>query len=156
MAQEHEDTSTPAEISAGKQQKKGKPRGKPFKPGQSGNPAGKPPGTLSLVGLLKKRLAEIHPDQKRSFAEVFIDNVIQDAMDLDGPSRKLIMNYIEGMPKQQMLIDTNKDTLGELTDFFRAVGQGKPTIKADITVTVPPEPLPAPTPTNESGGPTSA
>jgi hypothetical protein len=31
--------------------KKGKPRGRPFKPGQSGNPAGRPRGSLNKITL---------------------------------------------------------------------------------------------------------
>lgn len=158
----HKDTSTRPAIT-GKKQAKPKKEGeykvgknKPpietqFKPGQSGNPAGKTPGSLSLLGILKKRLSELHPDEKRTFAEVFIDNTLQDAMDLDGPSRKMIMQYIEGMPKQQMIIDTNKDSVGELTEFFRNVAEGKSIIKG-------PDEKPANIETNatEPGGPTSA
>lgn len=154
---EHTSTSVqPAKT--GKKQgatKKKVGKGKPpkehqFKPGESGNPAGRPPGSLSLIGLLKKRLADLDPENKRTYAELFIDNIVQDAMDLDGPSRKLVMQYIEGMPKQQMLIDTNKDTLGELTDFFRSVAKGESIREAGPAL---PEPNQN---NNESGGPASA
>lgn len=154
----HKSTSTHA-SDTGKKQVKPKKKGdykvgknKPpvehqFKPGQSGNPGGKPVGSLSLLGLLKKRLAEINPENGRTYAEQFMDNIIQDAMDLDGPSRKLVMQYIEGMPKQQMIIDTNKDSVAELTNFFRGIAKGE-SVKAA-------EPDNIDTNANEPGGPTS-
>jgi hypothetical protein len=62
-----------ADKTAKKQPKlKGKPRGKgkPFKPGQSGNPKGRPPGTLSLVTLLKKALQEEGNEQMKNAIEM--------------------------------------------------------------------------------------
>ena len=87
-----------AEISAEIQPKK--VIGRPFKPGQSGNPAGRPKGSLSLVGLMKKRLEMLGPDQRRTIAEHLIDNIMQDALDGKDTQLKLLLNYVEGMPKQ--------------------------------------------------------
>ena len=42
-----------------------------YLPGCSGNPKGMPPGTVSLVGLLKKRLEE-HPEQADKIISEFI------------------------------------------------------------------------------------
>lgn len=158
---EHKDTSTRVEETTGEQpikpvkpKKEGGITGKGFKPGQSGNPAGRPPGSLSLLGLLKKRLAEINPENGRTYAEQFMDNIIQDAMDLDGPSRKLVMQYIEGMPKQQMIIDTNKDSVGELTEFFRNVAKGEsiqgPQVPPTLEPVLPAVPMPTDIPPDTS------
>lgn len=138
-----DESAEKSEITDIKQTRTGKRKApkSAFKPGQSGNPNGRPVGSISLITILKKRLAEVSPDQRRTFAEVFVDNLIQDALDLDGPSRKLMIQYIEGMPRQQMTIETNKETIGDLTQFFRSVATGQPT----------PNPDP-----NESGGPKSA
>lgn len=92
-----------------------------FKPGETGNPKGRPKGSISLVQMIKDRLELIGPDEKRIVAEHFIDNVIQDALDDKGDARKLIFHYVEGMPKQKMEVDVDKDTLSELTSFFRAM-----------------------------------
>jgi hypothetical protein len=72
---------------------------KGFLPGNPGG--GRPPGSLSLLAILKDKLAEIPENDKRTFAEIFIENTLQDALDLDGPSRKMIMQYIEGLPMQK-------------------------------------------------------
>lgn len=75
-----------------------KPGGK-FKKGNPGG--GKPKGTLSLVTLIKQRLEQVGPDGQRTIAEHFVDNLLQDALGLDTQSRKLLMQYIEGMPLQK-------------------------------------------------------
>ncbi len=58
---------TDADNTAKKQQKR--VIGKPFKKGQSGNPAGRPKGSISVVAELKKKLEEIpnegNPEKKR-------------------------------------------------------------------------------------------
>jgi len=73
-----------------------------YKPGQSGNPAGKPKGTLSLVSLIKKKLQKIDPNTKKSYADMFTEQIIIDAAKSDGQSRRLVMQYIEGMPQQKV------------------------------------------------------
>jgi len=72
-----------------------------FVKGQSGNPAGRPKGTLSLVSLIKKKLEKIDPKSKKSYAELFTEQIIMDAAEKDGQSRRLVMQYLEGMPKEQ-------------------------------------------------------
>lgn len=68
----------------------------PWKPGQSGNPAGKAPGTVSLLSILKRKLAE----NDGADAEAIIDALIRDAKKADGQSRKLALAYIDGNPKE--------------------------------------------------------
>lgn len=72
-----------------------------FPKGVSGNPAGRPKGSVSLVTEMKRKLAEVHPTMKKSYAEALVDSILDDALMLDGPSRKLVMQYIEGMPQQK-------------------------------------------------------
>jgi len=72
-----------------------------FLKGQSGNPNGLKPGTISLLAILKNKLAAIHPDQKRAYGEILIESMLDDAVMLDGPSRKLVMQYAEGLPMQK-------------------------------------------------------
>ena len=77
--------------------------GKPwlFKPGKSGNPAGRPKGSLSLVSILKSKLEEVDPISKKKYAELFVEQILIDAAKEDGNSRRLALQYIEGMPKEQ-------------------------------------------------------
>jgi hypothetical protein len=46
-----------------KQQKKGRPRGRPFKPGQSGNPVGRPRGSLNKITLAVQEGAKRAADE---------------------------------------------------------------------------------------------
>ncbi|MEA2036891.1 MAG: hypothetical protein U9O94_05245 [Nanoarchaeota archaeon] len=66
---------------------------------------GKKKGFVSLTAIIKKKLSEMGPDQKRSFAEWMADNIIQDALDGDTRKITLIWNYLEGMPKSKTDID---------------------------------------------------
>ena len=80
-------------------------KGKPpedtkFKKGQSGNPKGKPKGTISLTSMIKRKLQELVPDGKRQAIEMLADNIIQDALEHNNKMRQLIWNYVDGMPKQ--------------------------------------------------------
>lgn len=70
-----------------------------WKPGQSGNPKGKPPGTLSLVSLLKRKLAEVPEGQKLNFAELFIQKYVKEALGGKGEMLKDAFDRIDGKAK---------------------------------------------------------
>jgi hypothetical protein len=63
-----------------------------FLPGVSGNPAGKPPGTVSIVAKIKKRFEE-NPE--------YFDEWVATLM-ADPKLRKDIMEQLDGKPKQAM------------------------------------------------------
>lgn len=73
-----------------------------FKPGQSGNPAGRPKGSVSITTEIKKRLEEMSPDGQRTALQVLVENIIQDALDNNNEMRKLIWNYVDGQPSQKV------------------------------------------------------
>lgn len=60
---------------------KRKPGGRPFKPGQSGNPAGRPK-TRTLSEYLRSKLEEVDPSDPdgRTFGEVYIEKIVIEAM----------------------------------------------------------------------------
>lgn len=74
------------------------------------NPAGKPPGATSLVALLKAELEkvpelknkhgeDVNPEKKK-WAQLLIERFLAQAIAQgDRFTQKLIMNYIEGLPK---------------------------------------------------------
>lgn len=72
-----------------------------FKKGVSGNPAGRPKGSFSLVGLLKKKLQE-HPKGKdRTYAEYFVDKVMNATIVKgDVAMMRDIIDRVDGKPKQ--------------------------------------------------------
>lgn len=74
-----------------------------WKPGQSGNPNGRPPGTLSLITILKQKLSDIHEGTNKTNAELLVDRVLKSAIaDANDQQIKNILQYIEGMPKQSI------------------------------------------------------
>lgn len=75
---------------AGEQEKNSKEWLKPwqFKPGQSGNPSGRPKGSVSLKEYAKKYLAELDEEGKMAF--------------LEGLDKDIIWKMAEGNPRQDM------------------------------------------------------
>lgn len=95
-------TNENADNTAKKQQKR--VIGKPFEKGQSGNPAGRPKGSISVVSELKKKLEEIpkegNPEKKR-YLDMLVIKVIKKALaDGDVPMIKDIIDRIDGKAKQ--------------------------------------------------------
>jgi hypothetical protein len=101
-------------LTRGKQETSRNPDGT-FPKGQSGNPAGRAPGKLSLTKMLREKLAEIPasigkgPDGKPvpntqglAFADAYITSLIRDAIAGDATARKMVMGYLEGTPKQRV------------------------------------------------------
>lgn len=79
----------------------------PWKKGQSGNPKGRPVGSYSIVDVIRRKLMELTPDNKRTFMEALGDKIISGAMNGSEASQRLILNYLEGMPKQGLDIKHN-------------------------------------------------
>jgi hypothetical protein len=76
-----------------------------FKPGESGNPAGKKPGTLSLKNELRKALAELCPDDRRTWARATIDALMVKAVKGDVQAARMVFEYIDGKPDAKMEIE---------------------------------------------------
>jgi hypothetical protein len=71
--------------------------------GQSGNPHGRPAGTVSIVESLKRKLSEIEPESKRTYLDLFMETYLRKT--IKGGDSKLIVDYInrvDGMPKQKI------------------------------------------------------
>lgn len=78
-----------------------------FKPGQSGNPNGRPKGAgISITTEIKKKLQEVPPGQKATYLELLLQRIMKQAItDGDAAMVKQIWNYVDGMPKQNMTIE---------------------------------------------------
>jgi hypothetical protein len=97
-------------------------------PGNSGNPNGRPKGSFSLVEMIRHKLEEVDPldNDKRTYAQILVAKIIeQGAKSTDTTSQKLIMNYLEGLPKATLNIGGDKDSLEALTEFFRGMAKPK-------------------------------
>jgi len=85
------------------ERKQNKMRGAPpeflFKKGESGNPAGRPPGSVSITTAIKIKLLELTKDQKRTYLDVLIERILTKAIaDVDPQIIKQIWSYLDGPP----------------------------------------------------------
>ncbi len=85
------------------------PVGRPFPPGTSGNPAGRPSTGESLSEITLKYLNEIAndptvPEDKRHlrFKELFVQAVVRRAIDGDPTAMRLVYAYADGLPLQRI------------------------------------------------------
>lgn len=77
-----------------------------FKPGHSGNPEGKKPGTLSLLALLRRKLEELDVVADKTVAEILIDQYIADAIERrDGVAVRDMMDRTDGKPRQDHKVE---------------------------------------------------
>lgn len=107
-------TETIPEISEEKQEKKVSR----FKPGQSGNPKGKPKGTISLLSILKKELQKKPKNEQKTYAEKIIEILIRKAVeDEDINSIREIFNRMEGMPKSSVTTPTGEPFILKITNY---------------------------------------
>ncbi len=85
-----------------------------FKKGYSGNPDGKPEGAFSLLSILRAELQKVpeeYKKDKKTYADLIIKRMLADAIKKgDDQKIKLIWNYIEGMPKQNIEVDNPAQT----------------------------------------------
>jgi hypothetical protein len=74
-----------------------------YKPGTSGNPEGRPKGSLSLVAILKEELGKIPEGEKEDYAHLLINKAIDKAVtDGDTSTIRDLINRIDGIPRQSI------------------------------------------------------
>lgn len=78
-----------------------------FVEGVSGNPNGRPPGTVSVVEALRRKLKEFPIGQEKTYLEQFIDKIFQKTI-VEGDVQMMrdLINRIDGMPQQSMDMTT--------------------------------------------------
>jgi len=97
--------------------------GKPFEKNDPRiNRNGRPKGSgLNLTSLLKEKLEEIPDGQKEPYKTLFIKTLLKKALlEKDMQSMKLIMNYVDGLPKQSI------DFQGEIKNIIGGFNYIKP------------------------------
>ena len=77
-----------------------------FKKGQSGNPNGRPVGSVSIVEGIRRKLLEIEPNNKKTYLELFLSKLFLKAIK-EGNEQlmKDMINRVDGMPKQDIGVD---------------------------------------------------
>lgn len=81
-----------------------------WKPGESGNPKGRPHKGRSLTEQMRELLHE-NPEKRKAL----IERVLNQALGGDIASQKLVWNYLDGMPMQKVEM-TEKPALKLLDD----------------------------------------
>lgn len=74
-----------------------------FKPGQSGNPNGRPPKGYSITAMFRE-MFENEPDKKKALGEAIFKRAIAG----DPTAIKLVWSYMDGAPMQAVEL-TGKD-----------------------------------------------
>lgn len=82
-----------------------------WKPGQSGNPKGRPPKGYSITEMVRTLIETPYKDPKTGqvvdLREAIGLKIIDKAMQGDTAAQKMIWQYMDGMPKQRVQVDTN-------------------------------------------------
>ena len=89
-----------------------------FKKGQSGNPNGRPVGSVSIVEGIKRKLMEIEPENKKTYLDLFLSRYFRKAIkDGDVGLIRDMINRIDGTPQQRTDISSGGQPLfSQLTD----------------------------------------
>lgn len=76
---------------------------KPFKEGDDPrrNLEGRPKGAKGLTTKLREALDRIHEGTGNKYDELLVESVMKDAIKGNDNMRRLIFNYLEGMPLQK-------------------------------------------------------
>lgn len=94
------------------------PKEHQFQPGQSGNPAGKPKGSINMTTLLRELLAGGELEEAR----LILAALLGKAKDGDVPAIKLVIDRIDGLLTQTVnnvvqddkILDTVAESVGEM------------------------------------------
>src|SRR4051794_25670331 len=79
-----------------------------FKPGQSGNPGGRPKGT-SLTARLRFRLAQVEPGSGQSYADLLVEALVGEALKGDVQAARTILERVDGkLPDKVKVQETRK------------------------------------------------
>jgi hypothetical protein len=92
-----------------------------FPPGVSGNPTGRPKGSVSLVAIARRKLPEMCAAGDKTNAEALVEKWLDDALAGDDKFFKMLLEQIDGKPTQTIhatvdavpIIDDVPDTRGD-------------------------------------------
>lgn len=71
-----------------------------FKPGQSGNPNGRPPKAWSWSDVLQEVAERIDPQTKKEFRTAAAEALFKKVLDGDVGAMKVYMDRMDGLPRQ--------------------------------------------------------
>jgi hypothetical protein len=85
-----------------------------FKPGQSGNPGGRPKKDWTWSGLLEQVANEIEPKSRKPFKELVTRRLWVEAANGNLGAQKEIMNRMEGLPQARTDLTTQGEKLSSI------------------------------------------
>lgn len=89
-----------------------------FKDGISGNPGGRPKGSISIKAMLLKRLEEVPLGQTKAWSEQMVDVILEKAIVSKDPAvLKMIAEYVDGKPVQPIGTVDNQPLVVRLVQF---------------------------------------
>ena len=94
-------TTPDAAVLAAQEQQKKVP-GRPFQPGHSGNPGGRPPGKKLWSTLVREAMQKLDPESGLTIEQKAIQNIVKMAEKGHTDMLQLIWAYIDGRPNQPM------------------------------------------------------
>lgn len=81
-------------------------------------------GAISITGLIRQKLQEAPPGQIKMMAELLVEKMLHKAyVDGNEVMIKEIWHYMDGMPKQDLGVSVDKESLPFLTDFFKSLAK---------------------------------
>jgi len=105
-----------------------------FKPGQSGNPAGKPKGTKSFTTKVTEALEKIAEGKDYTYEEALIKSILKKAIvDGDTTMIRMIWNYKDGMPVQKIAGDRDNPLFIQIAKEIADKNDINPTTINDST-----------------------
>lgn len=109
-------------------EEQGKNMGHKWKPGESGNPLGRPKKGHSITETIRAMMDE-RPEIKKALAA----KVLQMASEGDITAMKTIWNYIDGMPTQKQEISAEVFNVTRQNDTSQHVRSDEPTRETEAS-----------------------
>ena len=91
----------------------------PFKPGQSGNPLGKKKGKASITHAILRRI------EARQLAEKLADALLDQALEGNSASMKMVLDRVDGAVKQEADVTSNGQTMTGTVQIVRLPSNGR-------------------------------
>lgn len=95
-------------------------------PGHTANPNGRPKGELTLIPLLRAKLAEVPKGEKKTYAILLIDKLINKALEEgDLNAIKDVVDRIDGKALQRQEVDMTLDGMTSIAEAIKTIADKK-------------------------------
>lgn len=107
-----------------KQRHKGTENLIPFKPGQSGNPGGRPAGSVSVIAAIRRKFNDTYFDKnnktRRTYLEAMVEVIFDEAIEnKDSKTLMELVPYFDQKKSTKLDIGADKEDLKTLTEIFK-------------------------------------